>query len=136
MSRKKILLIDDDLDLHDLIDIILKKDFIDLITITDISIAAIANAAPDLILLDEWLADKNGSTLCAELKNNKETAGIPVILISAVYELEAIAKRCRADAFIAKPFDIYHLQKAVDSFLNNGGTTYHAEDASNRQCRP
>jgi two-component system response regulator VicR len=119
MFPKKILFIDDDPDVLEIIPIILEKENIVVKTSRDISVLPeIAKLQPDLILLDEWLPEKKGSCICAELKANVSTAHIPVILISAVSELEYIAKECNADAFISKPFDIYHLISKIQHFVN------------------
>ncbi len=55
---------------------------------------------PHMILLDEWLGANRGSDFCTQIKINHLTAGIPVILISTVSNVEAFAKNCKADAFL------------------------------------
>jgi len=42
---------------------------------------------------------------------------IPIVLISAVHNLEKIAEECNANAFIEKPFDIERLVTVVKSFI-------------------
>jgi DNA-binding response OmpR family regulator len=71
---------------------------------------------PDLILLDEILADQRGSALCRRLKNNDTTKHIPVVLISAMPDLKNLALECGADAYIEKPFDIETLVGVVRNF--------------------
>jgi DNA-binding response OmpR family regulator len=121
MSQKRILFIDNDVDVHDIITVILEEEGVELINAVDIAgVGAIVEIKPDLILLDEWLPDTKGSMLCSELKDKKETAHIPVVLISAVWGLEMIAKKCRADAFINKPFDIDQFKQVVKSCITAG----------------
>ena len=72
---------------------------------------------PDLILLDNWLNGRSGHDICIELKENTETSAVPVILISAANDLEKVAKSCKADSFITKPFDIFELVAEVNKHL-------------------
>ena len=118
MQKKKVLFVEDDPDTRDIVAAILEDEDIELLKAAEVpALAAIADAEPDLILLDEWLPGKNGSEFCLELKSKKSTAHIPVILMSAVCDLETIAQKCRADGFINKPFDIDELKQAVTSCL-------------------
>ncbi len=118
MQKKKVLFVDDDPDILDIVSFILEEEDIDLIKAPEIpAVADIVNVRPDLILLDEWLPGKAGSMLCKELKGKKSTSHIPVILISAVFSLETIAAECRADGFISKPFDIGQLKQVVSDCL-------------------
>ncbi len=118
MLRKKILLIDDDLDLQDImIDCLGEQDFELYNAVDGNATGLIYSIHPDLILMDVWLPGKKGSTCCLELKNDPVTRAIPVVLLSAVNELEKIARQCRADACINKPFDIMHLQQVVKGLL-------------------
>ena len=67
-----------------------------------------------LILLDENLNWGWGSDLCRSLKSNPETAQIPVVLISAIQNIDQIAEQCGAESFIRKPFDIYDVIDIVN----------------------
>jgi response regulator RpfG family c-di-GMP phosphodiesterase len=117
-KKKKILFVDDDADTQDIVSFILDDEAIELLNLGAVPpTAAIAEVEPDLILLDEWLPEKKGSEFCLELKSKKHTAHIPVILISAVVSLETIARNCRADGFIHKPFDIEQLKQVVSACL-------------------
>ncbi|AMR32468.1 hypothetical protein A0256_14065 [Mucilaginibacter sp. PAMC 26640] len=118
MSLKKVLFIDDDEDLLSLVALLLKEENIEVISTTaSLSVAEISAINPDLILLDEWLRDKNGSEICKALKNTPGCSKIPVILFSAVNNLSTIAKQCAADAFIEKPFDIDKLVSIVNALI-------------------
>ncbi|WP_431200950.1 response regulator [Mucilaginibacter sp. P25] len=72
---------------------------------------------PNLILLDEWLNGVKGSQICQDLRNIDPCHTLPIVLISAVFQLPAVAAKCRADAFIAKPFDIDELVRIVKSLI-------------------
>jgi DNA-binding response OmpR family regulator len=122
MAKRRVLFVDDDPYIGDMVEVILADENIDLIKVADASdIPDIAVLEPDLILLDEWLPGKKGSELCSELKTKRGTAHIPVVLISAVWGLETIARQCHADAFINKPFDIGELQQVVKNYLKPVG---------------
>jgi PleD family two-component response regulator len=64
------------------------------------------NQKPDIILLDIIMPDIDGYDVLAALKDNEETAEIPVILISGLHNLEAKSKSIALGAvdFITKPF--------------------------------
>ncbi|MFC3199712.1 PleD family two-component system response regulator [Parapedobacter deserti] len=72
--------------------------------------------AVGLILLDENLNWGWGSDLCQRLKANEETAHIPVVLISAIRNIDEIAEQCGADTYIRKPFDIYDVIDVVNEY--------------------
>jgi response regulator RpfG family c-di-GMP phosphodiesterase len=101
MKKKKVLFVDDDPDTLEIVSVILEGEEVELVPLTEMPAeVVIADAGPDLILLDEWLPGKTGSEYCRELKSKKHTAHIPVILISAVADLENVARNCQADGFI------------------------------------
>ncbi|RYZ78389.1 MAG: response regulator [Proteobacteria bacterium] len=61
---------------------------------------------PDLIVIDMHLPDGNGVEFCKELKATEETARIPVILVSAMWDSEVDPARFMASgahSFFAKP---------------------------------
>jgi DNA-binding response OmpR family regulator len=118
VPKKKVLFIDDDKDILSLITFVLGEEDIEVIATDDADIIVeLPVIKPDLLLLDEWLGEKKGSTICAEIKKIEETSAIPIVLISAVTNLDKIASECAADAFIEKPFDIEKLVSVVKSFL-------------------
>jgi DNA-binding response OmpR family regulator len=118
MRKKKVLFIDDDPDILSIVPIVLEEENIEVVATNDPDIITeLPVIKPDLILLDEWLGEKKGSTICAEIKKIEEISDIPIVLISAVTNLDKIAEECAADAFIEKPFDIENLVTVVKSLL-------------------
>ncbi|WP_207536190.1 response regulator [Desertivirga arenae] len=108
---KRVLIIDDDEDIASILNLI----FLDLGFETHTyskatSIPNITEIKPDLILLDEWLAEITGSSLCRTLKTNPELKNIPIYLVSAVQGLKEIAKDCYADGYIEKPFALEEIE--------------------------
>ncbi len=75
----------------------------------------IAEQRPDLIILDVYMPGYGGLEVCSRLKENKDTARIPVLL--TVGKLEPFkpeeARRVRADAYIVKPFEASELLTAL-----------------------
>ncbi len=80
-------------------------------------IELIREQAPQVILLDLQLIGKDGSDICRELKSTPDTAGIPVILISASPHIEATARLCGADGYLSKPFEPADLLQRVGNMI-------------------
>lgn len=117
---KKVLIIDDDIELLWLFQAILEQQQIKAITFnTGIPLSEIIAEEPDLILLDVNIlgCEKNGVDICTEIKESKENANLPVLLVSSESDLDALARCCGADDFIAKPFDIDYLMEKVRKHL-------------------
>jgi len=109
---KKILVVDDDIDILEVVEIILISHGFDVYTHTSgYNVPLIVtDYKPDIILLDISLPDRSGTEICKELK---ETHDIPILLFSAHASPEEAYKGCNADGFIDKPFDITDLLKAI-----------------------
>lgn len=77
----------------------------------------VAQAQPDLVMLDMWLSGLDGRDVCMELKSRQDTQHIPVLLISASQEVAAAAREAGADAYMEKPFDVPDLLQQVQSLV-------------------
>ncbi|WP_462266160.1 response regulator transcription factor [Mucilaginibacter sp.] len=107
MSR--ILAVDDDRDILDVIQFILEDSGYEVATLSDGTklLATIQEHTPDLILLDIMLGNVDGRDLCKNVKAEDSMHDIPVIMISASHNLSDVLRQdCAPDDFIAKPFDI------------------------------
>jgi CheY-like chemotaxis protein len=75
----------------------------------------IIDQKPDLIVLDVYMPGYSGLEVCQRIKDNRETARIPVLL--TVGKLEPFkpeeARRARADGFVIKPFEASELLSAI-----------------------
>ena len=80
------------------------------------SLTTLDTIKPDLILMDDKLAEVWGSDLCIQLKSDHATKNIPVILMSAMPNLPEIARICQADAYLEKPFNIDAITELIKSF--------------------
>ncbi len=74
---------------------------------------------PDMVLLDVMMPKMDGFETCRQLKRNEETSYIPVIMVTALNELEDKIKgiEAGADDFISKPFNRLELLARVKSLL-------------------
>ena len=109
-------MVDDDRDVLDMIqEVLLYAGFeVKGIMQTPDIFSVIAESKPDLVLMDFLLSGINGGELCHQIKTDQQTAGLPVILISAYPRVLTSLGYYGCDAFIAKPFNINDLISAID----------------------
>ena len=108
MRRRKILVVDDDADLIELLSFNLKKAGFSIGTALD-GVDALKKARsilPDLILLDLMLPGLDGFAVCETLRRDAATASIPIIMLTAFSsELGRLAGLdCGANDYVTKPF--------------------------------
>jgi len=120
---KKILVIEDDKDIRDTIVYILEEEGYEVLSSGDSKILKnVSDHNPNLILMDNWLtewkSDANGQQLSKALKTNPKTRHIPVIIISAVSNIQQIAEDGLADSFLKKPFDMEVLIEMVRKYAS------------------
>jgi len=117
---KSVCVLEDDEGIRDVIMLLLKEEHYDVTgfsSVEDFNLNA-KNLMPDLFLLDVMLPDGSGLDVCSLLKTSETTKNIPVLMMSAHAKIAEINKSCKAQGFIAKPFDIYDLLNRVDRQLN------------------
>lgn len=114
---RKILAVDDDNDILDVIRIILEDEGYEVATLTNGRniLEAISSIRPDLILLDVMLSGMDGREICKAIKANSNLNPIPIIMISASHNLQNYQNIPGApNGFIPKPFDIDRLVTVVN----------------------
>lgn len=116
--KKKILLLEDDNLIRDVVSLILAEEGYDVLAAEPIPIERFYNLQPDLILLDEWINQQQGDQLCHELKKIHELMHVPVIIFSTAVNIAEIAKECKADGYVRKPFVVEDLLREIDKSLN------------------
>jgi DNA-binding response OmpR family regulator len=68
---------------------------------------------PHAVVLDLGLPYRSGASLLAELKAHRDTAGIPVVVVSGLAEVLPPHRRALAAAVLKKPVDLEDLLEAV-----------------------
>lgn len=120
--KKKILIVEDDLDMLNLYQGVL-SDIFEIIPGTngEEAVELAVSAAPDLILMDVMMPVMDGLEALKLIKENPTVNTIPVILLSALGEYEDIRRgyTMGANCYITKPFTKKELLKAIKSCLEN-----------------
>ncbi len=123
----KILVVEDDINLSELIKMRLEENGFEVVTAYDgvDAISQVRKNTPDLIVLDLMLPKLDGYQVCMILKNYESFSKIPIIIISARISTEAkeIALRTGADAFVLKPFDGQKLVAIIKNLLSTQAGT-------------
>jgi two-component system alkaline phosphatase synthesis response regulator PhoP len=128
---KKILLIDDDPDLVNAVRMILESKNYNVAAafggIEGLKKAKTEN--PDLIVLDVMMPDKDGYSVCKELKSDPQLSSIPVILLTAVVShisttrfTQQMGMETEADDYIDKPVEPDVLVKRIEALLSKQGS--------------
>ncbi len=116
----KVLIVDDDKDISELISLILKKEQIDSKIInnplTALEFIKSSNFDCDLILLDIMMPEISGTELCSKIRDN---VNIPIIFVSAKSEIidKIVGYEIGGDDYITKPFDNAELLLKIKSHL-------------------
>lgn len=120
LSSKKIMWVEDDKFLSDILAKKLSTQSSELVNVADGSeaIDTINRVKPDIILLDILLPGKNGFEILEEVKKNPDTKNIPIILLSNLGQKEDIekGKRLGAEKFLVKA--TVSLDEIVDEIKN------------------
>ncbi len=126
MPGKYVLIVDDDPDLVETVAMMLESRGFEVGKAYDgiEGEEAIKKRRPDVLVLDVMMPRKNGYQLCKELKSNKWTSDIPVILLTAVGEAvptttysHAEGMATEAEDYIPKPVDAATLVEAVQRLI-------------------
>ncbi len=117
-SKQKILIVDDDANIAELISLYLNKECFDTLTVGDgeEALAAFASYQPNLVLLDLMLPGIDGYQVCREIRAKSQT---PIIMLSAKGEVfdKVLGLELGADDYIEKPFDSKELVARVRAVL-------------------
>ncbi len=107
-DRRRILIVDDEKDIRDLVCYNLERAGfeVDSLARGDGVMARIREVRPDLIVLDLMLPGLDGREICRFLREDPETAAIPVVMLTAKGEEEDIVRGLDlgADDYVTKPF--------------------------------
>ena len=126
MAGKYVLIVDDDPDLVETVAMMLESKGFEVGKAYDgiEGEEAIKKRRPDVLILDVMMPRKNGYQLCKELKSNKWTQEIPIVLLTAVGEAvpttsysHAEGMAIEAEDFIPKTVDAATLVEAVQRLI-------------------
>ena len=121
-GKKKILIVDDDAEIVELlVDVLTRDGRFEIKTAASGYEAGIQTQQfrPDLILLDYMLPDVNGNVVCQTIRKNPEFEHIKIIIVSGVVKRDEIKQLLKSGAedFIKKPFNITELTDKVTTVL-------------------
>lgn len=118
--KKKVLIIENDQDIREIVEFILHEQGLDTLSIPEPDdLSEIIPFAPDVILLDEFINRRPGHRLCRKIKQIVLLSTIPVIIISTANDIELIAAECDANDYIRKPFDVGDLVEKIVRIVNH-----------------
>lgn len=117
-TKQKILIVDDDANIAELISLYLTKECFDTLMVYDgeDAIKNFSTYLPNLILLDLMLPGIDGYEVCREIR---KTSSVPIIMLSAKGEIfdKVLGLELGADDYIIKPFDSKELVARVKAVL-------------------
>ncbi|OPZ88632.1 MAG: Transcriptional regulatory protein YycF [Firmicutes bacterium ADurb.Bin419] len=126
---KKILVVDDENSVRDLIQLILKRENYEVITAVDgnSALETLKTIRPDLIILDLMLPDMSGYDVCKVIFRDYK---IPIIMLTAKNEVfdKVLGFECGADDYITKPFESIEFIARVKAVLRRHNGSSSAEE--------
>jgi len=127
MLEPSILVVEDEEDIRELVEYNLRKEGYRPMGVAsgEEAMAAARTGSYELVLLDLMLPGVDGLTVCRKLKANSETAGTPIIMLTAKGEEGDIVTGLNmgADDYITKPFSPRVLLARVKAVLRRGSTS-------------
>ena len=108
MARPRILAVDDEEDILQLVAFNLEREGFDVTCVTtgEDALRHVRKHAPDLVLLDLMLPHVGGIDVCRTLKSDRRTAGVPIVMVTAKGEDAdvVLGLELGADDYVTKPF--------------------------------
>ncbi|MEK6564490.1 MAG: response regulator transcription factor [Candidatus Omnitrophota bacterium] len=121
MAKEKILIIEDEPDIVRMLEYNLKKEGFRVVSAPDgqEGLRQARKQCPDIILLDLMLPEIDGLEVCRALRQERDTAGIPVIMLTAKGREsdKVVGLELGADDYITKPFSLGELIARVKAVL-------------------
>lgn len=121
MAKEKILIVEDEPDIVRMLEYNLKKEGFRTVCAPSggEGLRRVERDEPDIILLDLMLPEIDGLEVCRRLKQNQETARIPVIMLTAKSRKtdKIVGLELGADDYITKPFSVGELIARIKAVL-------------------
>jgi len=122
MSPKKILVVDDEVDLVETVRFPLEMEGFDVLVSYngEDALSQARKEKPDLIILDLMLPKLDGYKVCRLLKFDERYKHIPILMLTAKTQEKdkILGKETGADEYITKPFEMDYLMEKVRAYLN------------------
>lgn len=131
MDNKKILVVDDEADLVELISYNLKKEGFSIDSAYDgeEALTKVKKGGYSLLILDLMLPGLQGIEICRLLRNDPKTSALPIIMLTAKGEEpdRVIGLEVGADDYMTKPFSVRELVARVRSLLRRSARSMESE---------
>ena len=132
MPKEKILIVDDEKDIVELVEYNLKKEGYRTISAYtgEKALALVKRELPDLIVLDLMLPGIDGLEVCRMLKKDSHTSRIPVIMLTAKGEETdiVVGLELGADDYVTKPFGVRQLIARIKTVLRRASAAIQEKD--------
>jgi len=133
MRKNKILIIEDEAHIIELLTFNLEKNNYEVVVAKDgeEGLKMAYNEMPDLILLDLMLPKVEGTKVCMQLKNNEKMQDIPIIMLTAKSEEmdKILGLEIGADDYVTKPFSVRELIARIKVIISRYEKTKNTEDS-------
>lgn len=122
MARKRILIVDDEVDIINTIKLFLEIEGYDIIIAFDgrEALDKVRSENPELIILDVMLPSIDGFEIAQKLKSDARYKHIPILIVTAFAQRaeEELAKKSLADSYMTKPLELDVLNDKVKELLS------------------
>mgnify|MGYP003447375562 FL=1 len=134
-SKQRVLIVDDDNNIAELISLYFTKECFETMIVNDgeSALPAVESFHPNLILLDLMLPGIDGYQVCREVRTNNS---VPIIMLSAKGEVfdKVLGLELGADDYIEKPFDSKELVARAKAVLRRYKPTPAVKETSEEFC--
>ena len=133
MSQNRILVVDDDKNICELLRLYLEKEGFDVILAFDGAdgLSKFTKENPDLILLDIMMPNMDGWQVCREIRKNSQC---PIIMLSAKGETidKVLGLELGADDYVVKPFDSKEVVARIKAILRRSSQSVEGDTANKK----
>jgi len=131
VNRRRVLVVDDDPGMREVLESILVTENVEVCTAVDgkDAVQRTLTLKPDLILLDIGMPKLNGLTFCKAIRAGAETRNTPVIIVTSLTARGRLEEcmAAGADDFVGKPFQVEDLLIRVRAMLKTADVPDHVE---------